>query len=107
MKHEFVAARGVTPSFPPMDKVDLYNISCYAVNGQSGDELVALVKQAEMKGGLLVFLFHGVGGGHNLNVSLPAHSQLLHYLKQHETGIWIAPLLEVADLIITKQQKQQ
>jgi peptidoglycan-N-acetylglucosamine deacetylase len=95
----------VTPAMPPIGEVDLYNISCYAVNGQSSDELIALVKQAETNGGLLVFLFHGVGGGHNLNVSLPAHSQLLHYLKQHETDIWIAPMLEVADFIITKQQK--
>ena len=77
----------------------------YAVNGQSGDELITLVKEAEKKGGLLVFLFHGVGGGHNLNVSLPAHSQLLHYLKQRKTDIWIAPMLEVAEFIKAEQSK--
>ena len=47
----------------------------------------------------LDFLFHGVGGGHSLNVSLAAHSKLLHFLKQNEKDIWIAPMIEVADYI--------
>lgn len=105
LKNDFVAARGVTPTITSIDNVDLYNVGCYAVNGQSGDELIAFVKQAEAKEGLLVFLFHGVGGEHNLNVSLPAHSELLHYLKQHEKDIWIAPMLDVAEFIKKKQKK--
>jgi sialate O-acetylesterase len=43
------------------------------------------VKEALTKGALLVFLFHGVGGEHGLNVSLPAHRQLLQYLRQTKT----------------------
>jgi peptidoglycan/xylan/chitin deacetylase (PgdA/CDA1 family) len=103
MKADFAAARGVSPAILTASKVNLYNAPCYAVNGQSGDALIALVKQAEAAGGLLVFLFHGVGGGHNLNVSLPAHSRLLHYLKQHEKDIWIAPMLDVAEFIKEQQ----
>jgi sialate O-acetylesterase len=45
----------------------------------------------------LVFLFHGVGGEHSLNVSLEAHRQLLHYLKQQEKQIWIAPFIDIAE----------
>jgi hypothetical protein len=52
-----------------------------------------------------VIIFHGVGGEHALNVSLPAHSQLLHYLKQHEKDIWVAPLAEVAGFIKGRQRK--
>lgn len=107
MKNEFIAARGVSPLIVPMDKVNLYNINCYPVTGQMGEELIAQVKQAEAKGGLLVFLFHGVGGGHGLNVSLSAHSQLLHYLKEHEKNIWIAPMLEVAEFINKEQAKKK
>ena len=99
MKEDFVAARAVRSEMLPIDKVDLYNVPCYAVNGQSGDELIALVKQALEKKQLLVFLFHGVGGEHSLNVSLPAHRQLLQFLKQHEKNIWVAPMIEVADFI--------
>jgi peptidoglycan-N-acetylglucosamine deacetylase len=99
VQNEFVAARGTQPEMPAVNTIDLNNIGCYAINGQSGDELIALVKQAMQKGTLLVFLFHGVGGGHGLNVPLPAHSQLLHFLKQNEKDIWIAPMVQVADFI--------
>lgn len=103
VKNEFVAARGTQSEMPAFNEVDLYNIGCYAVNRQSGDELVALVKQAMEKHAMLVFLFHGVGGGHSLNVSLPAHSQLLHFLKQNEKAIWIAPMIQVAEYIKQNQ----
>lgn len=101
-KNEFVAARGVQAEMPAIHAIDLYNIGCYVINGQSGDELIRLVKEAMDKHTLLVFLFHGVGGGHGLNVSLPAHSQLLHFLKQHEKNIWIAPMIQVAAYIKQK-----
>jgi peptidoglycan-N-acetylglucosamine deacetylase len=106
MKNEFVAARGVHMAIPTAEKVDLYNVNCYVVNGQTGEELIEQVKGAEAKGGLLVFLFHGVGGEHGLNVSLEAHRQLLHYLKVREKHIWIAPMLEVAEFIKSQQKKQ-
>ena len=48
---------------------------------------------------LLVFLFHGVGGEHGLNVSLAAHRELLLFLKKHEQDIWIAPMVDVAKFI--------
>jgi hypothetical protein len=53
---------------------------------------------------LLVILFHGVGGGNSLNVSLPAHREFLQYLKKNEKDIWIAPMIEVADFV-AKYQK--
>jgi peptidoglycan/xylan/chitin deacetylase (PgdA/CDA1 family) len=99
LRTEFVAARGVAPAMPTIDQVDLYNISCYGVNGQTGDQLIALVKQAMQKNALLVFLFHGVGGEHSLNVSLDAHSQLLHFLANNKNEIWIAPMIDVAEFI--------
>jgi peptidoglycan/xylan/chitin deacetylase (PgdA/CDA1 family) len=104
LKKEFVAARGVKAEMLPINRVDLYNIGCYVINGQSGDELISLVKKAMETHTLLVFLFHGVGGEHSLNVSLTAHSQLLHFLKQNEKDIWIAPLIEVAEYIRAYQQ---
>lgn len=79
LKNDFIAARGVKPEMLAIDKIDLYDVPCYGINGQSGDQLVELVKQALASHTLLVFLFHGVGGEHALNVSLQAHSQLLHF----------------------------
>jgi len=105
LKNDFVAARGVRPETLTADRIDLYNVPCYTVNGQSGDELIALVKQAMEKRALLVFLFHGVGGEHNLNVSLDAHSRLLHFLKQNQKQIWVAPMLDVAEYAKKVQSK--
>ncbi|GGG51490.1 polysaccharide deacetylase family protein [Hymenobacter glacieicola] len=103
LKPDFVAARGVSAGLQPMAQVDLANINSYMINGQSGDYLVDLVRQAQRSGALLVFLFHGVGGGHSLNVELAAHRQLLRYLKAHERDIWVAPMVEVAEKIKANQ----
>jgi peptidoglycan-N-acetylglucosamine deacetylase len=69
------------------------------INGETGDQLIDLVKKASGSHSLLVFLFHGVGGEHNLNVSLDAHNKLLHYLQQHKSTIWTAPMMDVAEHI--------
>jgi sialate O-acetylesterase len=99
----FVGARGVQPGLQHVNEVDLNDIRCYMIQGSSGEYMTGLVKQALESHTLLVFLFHGVGGGHNINVSLSAHSQLLHFLKQHEKEIWIAPMVDVAKYIKERQ----
>jgi sialate O-acetylesterase len=98
IKDRFAGARGTQPLKPAIGDIDLYNIGCYTINGQSGAEMIAEVKQAMSEHRLLVFLFHGVGGG-IFNVTLQAHSELLHFLKQHEKEIWIAPMVEVAEYV--------
>jgi len=104
LKNDFVAARGVTGGLQTASQVKLDDIDCYSINGQDGKYLVDLVKQAQQSHTLLVFLFHGVGGGHALNVDLAAHRQLLRYLKAHEKDIYIAPMVEVAERIRVAQQ---
>jgi hypothetical protein len=104
-RKDFVAARAVKDEMLPITKIDVYNIGCYSINGQSGEYMISLVKKAMAGNSLLVFLFHGVGGEHDLNVSLTAHQMLLQFLKQHEKEIWVATLLEVADHVINHQSK--
>jgi sialate O-acetylesterase len=99
LKTDFVAARGVTGGLPTAAQVQLDNVSCYSINGQSAQYMLDLVKKAQQTHTLLVFLFHGVGGGHALNVDLAAHRQLLRYLKVHEKDIWVAPMVEVAERV--------
>ena len=99
LQNDFAGARGVQEGRQPINKIDLNNINCFAINGQSGEYLIGLVKKAIVTNTLLVFLFHGVGGEHSLNVSLEAHRQLIQYLKQQEKDIWIAPMLDVARYI--------
>jgi peptidoglycan/xylan/chitin deacetylase (PgdA/CDA1 family) len=99
LRKDFVAARGVTPLMQSIDKIDLDNIGCYFISGQTSEQMIALVKEAMNKHALLVFLFHGVGGGHSINEDAGAHSRLLHYLKDHESEIWIAPMVDVAEYV--------
>jgi sialate O-acetylesterase len=99
LKNDFVAARGTNSGLQTATQVDLSNIDCYAISGQSAEYMINLVKKAQQTHTLLVFLFHGVGGGHTLNVGLKEHSQLLHYLKANEKDIWIAPMVDVAEKI--------
>ncbi len=99
IKTEFVAARGVKGRMPKLDEIDLFDVDSYVISGQSGEELIELVKQAAKSNTLLVLLFHGVGGEHDLNVSLSAHRELLLFLKQNENDIWVAPLVEIAEYV--------
>ncbi len=105
LKNDFVAMRGVRPLMHPVGEIQLDNVDCYGVNGESGDQLVTWAKQAVESNSLLVILFHGVGGGNGLDVSLSAHRQFLQYLKQHEKEIWVAPMIEVAEYVKKYQAK--
>ncbi len=107
LKTDFIAARGVQAQMPTLDKVEPYNLPCYAMNGQSGEQMIALVKEAMSKHALLVFLFHGVGGEHPLNVSLEAHRKLLQFLKQNEQQVWLATMVDVAEFIKKHQAKMR
>ena len=99
IKESFIAARGVEGKMQKINEIDLFNVGAYLVNGQSGDGLIGLVEKAVATNTLLVFLFHGVGGEHNLNVTLEDHRKLLYFLKQNEKDIWVAPLIEIAEYV--------
>jgi len=105
IKPYFIGARGVSAEMQPIDKVDLGNIDCYAIVEKDAAYMIDLVKQAMKTHTLLVFLFHGVGGGHNLNVGLSEHSKLLHFIKQNEKDIWVAPMVDVAEYIQASKSK--
>ena len=105
MKNDFVAARAVRNQMHKIQEIDLLNVDCYMVNGESGTQMIDWVRKAVETNSLLVILFHGVGGGNALNVSIPAHREFLQYLKKNEKDIWIAPMLNVAEYIKASQKK--
>ena len=105
MKNDFVAARAVRNQMHKMHEIDLMNVDCYMVNGESGTQMIDWVRKAVETNSLLVILFHGVGGGNALNVSIQAHRDFLQYLKKNEKDIWIAPMLDVAEYIKASQKK--
>lgn len=97
ISNEFVAFRDATPDAVALNRFGNFPIQGAGPNGHSGEELIAMVKKAMQDNALLVFVFHGVGGEHNLNVSEDAHEQLLQFLQQHIEDIWVAPFIEVAE----------
>ena len=103
MKDDFVAARAVRPQMRRINEVDLFNVDCYMVNGETGTQMIEWARKAMETNSLLVILFHGVGGGNSLNVSLPAHREFLQFLKQNEKDIMIDPMITVAEHIKTWQ----
>lgn len=103
IRDDFVAARGVRGKLNLIGQINLQNVDCYVVNGQTGDELMEWVKAAEAENALLTILFHGVGGEHSLNVSLEAHRQLLDYLQANRDEIWTTTMLEAAQHVREQQ----
>jgi peptidoglycan/xylan/chitin deacetylase (PgdA/CDA1 family) len=105
MKSDFVAARAVRNEMHKINEVDLYSVDCFMVNNHTASEMIDWVKKAIETNSLLVILFHGVGGGNPLDVSIPAHRELLQFVKQNEKDLLVAPLVEVAEFIKEWQTK--
>lgn len=99
MKNEFIAARAVRNEMHKIGEIDLYNVDCYMVNHHTAAQMKEWVDKAIETNSLLVLLFHGVGGGNGLDVSLPDHRAFLSYLKEKEKDIWVAPMIEVAQVV--------
>jgi peptidoglycan-N-acetylglucosamine deacetylase len=97
IRNDFVASRGVKSEMLPADKLNFDNVGSYAINGHTGEQMIDLVKEAMKAKTVIVFLFHGVGGEHALNVALPEHRKLLMFLKQHESEIKVAPFIEIME----------
>lgn len=103
LKNDFVGARGVASGFLSAKQVDLSNINAFVENGTTAAQMIAQVEEAEKAGSFIVFLFHGIGGEHPMNVDSEEHRKLLEYLKKREKDIWVATMVDVAKYI-KKQQ---
>ena len=107
MKKDFVAARSVRNEMHKINEINLYDVDCYVVNNASFDDMKQWVDKAIATNSLLVILFHGVGGGNSLNVTLDDHRKILSYIKKNEKNIYNAPMLEVAEYIAAWQTKNK
>jgi len=104
LKNDFIAARAVRSEMHSINEIDLFNIDSYMLNGESGEQLIEIVKNSMESNKLLVFLFHGVGGGHGLDVSLSAHRELLNFLKQNDNKVWTTTLIDAVKNIKANQK---
>ena len=85
----FLAARiGEDRIAADVRALDPMLVPSWMVQNVSGEEMIAFVKKAVDAGGLAVFMFHGVGGGHSIDVSREAHQQLLAWLAANRQTVW-------------------
>lgn len=79
-------------------------VPSYGLEGNNtGQQLIAFVKRVQQKGGMGIFMFHGIGGDY-ITVSSEAHQQLVTYLKQHKKEVWITTFQQAMDYV-EKQNK--
>lgn len=103
LRNDFAGARGVTAIQQKPNEIYLDNISSFPIMNDSAEHMIQLVKDAQKNHTVVVFLFHGVGGGHNINVGLNDHRLLLKYLKANQKDIYISTMADVAERIKTLQ----
>jgi sialate O-acetylesterase len=106
LSSELKGARSVRNEMHTIDQIDIYNIDGFMINNQSFEEMRSWVDRAIEERSLLVFLFHGVGGGHGLNCSERVHSQIIKYIASKSKDILVEPLVEIVSHIEEWQKKK-
>jgi len=73
----------------------------WCVKNNTGEELIAYVKEAKEKETIATFMFHSVGGGY-LNTSNEALRELLVYLSNNKEDYWIDNFYNITKYISTE-----
>jgi len=92
----FVAIKAGTGggAVPSMATLDPYLVPVVAPVGLTGQQLIAMVKEAADKGTMIAFTFHGIGGDHLANSSA-AHEELVKYLADNRKLYWTDTFLNI------------
>jgi len=80
-------------------------VPSWMVQGVTGEEMIAFVRKAVDASGMAVFMFHGVGGGHSIDVSREAHRQLLAWLAAHRRTVWTGTFRSVMTHVVAEQKR--
>jgi peptidoglycan/xylan/chitin deacetylase (PgdA/CDA1 family) len=104
IKSEFVAIKSLFGGvIPDMNTLDPYAVTVAVPHNVTGDELIALVKEAAAKGTMMNFTFHGIGGDH-LSVSTEAHDKLLKHLSDNKDIYWVDTFLNIMKYVKTTRK---
>jgi peptidoglycan/xylan/chitin deacetylase (PgdA/CDA1 family) len=100
---DFVAIKsGSGGVVPDMIALDPYAVAVTAPDGATGEQLIALVKEAGAKGTMINFTFHGIGGDY-ITTSNQAHGELLAYLAAHQDVYWTDTFLNIMKYVKARQ----
>jgi peptidoglycan/xylan/chitin deacetylase (PgdA/CDA1 family) len=78
---------GSGAAIPDMWALDRAAVPVFVPVDTSGEQLIALVNEAQRLGTMINFTFHGIGGDH-LAISNEAHETLLAYLAEQRDTLW-------------------
>ena len=100
---DFIAIKsGSGGVVPDMDRLDPWAVAVTAPDGATGDQLIALVKEAGAKGTMINFTFHGIGGDY-ITTSRKAHEQLLAFLAAHRDVYWTDTFMAIMKYVKAQQ----
>ena len=102
----FLAARiGEDRVVTDVRALDPMLVPSWMVQGVSGEEMIAFAKKAIDAGGLAVFMFHGVGGGHSIDISREAHQKLVGWLAANRQTVWTDTFRSVMTHVTAEQKR--
>jgi hypothetical protein len=102
----FLAARAVGDKVAEdVWTLDPMLVPSWIPQGVSGEQLIAFARKALDAGGLAVFCFHGVGGGHSIEVSRDAHRELLAWLDGNRKIVWTDTFRNVMAHVVAEQKR--
>ncbi len=87
---------------PDMWALDPYAVGVATPTDVTGEQLIAIAKEAAERGTMANFTFHGVGGDY-LSVSSEAHEQLLQYLAANKSTYWTATFIDIMKYVKAQQ----
>ena len=100
---DFVAIKsGAGGVVPDMATLDPYAVAVTAPDGATGEQLIALVKEAGAKGTMINFTFHGIGGDY-ITTSNAAHAELLAFLAAHRDVYWTDTFMNIMKYVKARQ----
>jgi peptidoglycan/xylan/chitin deacetylase (PgdA/CDA1 family) len=85
--------------------LDLHRVPSWALKDNTATEMTAWVEEAMPSGALAVFTFHGVGGGHDINVAREEHRKFLSWLDANRSRVWTAPFLRVMEHVTAERKR--
>jgi len=83
---------------------DLHELWSWSADRMRCEEMIGLTIKAVNEGRWAIFTFHGINEGH-LPVSDEDLAGFLRFLKEHRNEIWVAPVVEVAEHIISERKR--
>lgn len=89
-----------------MKTLNIHAVPVIAPSEVTGAQLIAWVKEAGVKGTMVNFTFHGIGGDH-LQISSAAHAELLQFLASHKNEYWSDTFLNLMEHVKSQQAQSQ